>query len=160
MKHLVCFHRERLYNVRNSLKQHYCNHFQWFRAKSNVFAMHFNYKWRSQMNVWLTCFLSDNSMLICRSILMFDNARIHWNDDFIRMCDTIEIILARLSSNSSDFNLIEIFFALLKIWIRRNEELTRSYTIEYEKFEQFLRNAIKKRSKIKNSKNLFKRTEI
>ncbi len=160
MKHLVCFHRERLYSVRDSSEQHYCSHFQWLRAKSDAFAMHFDYRWRSQMNVWLACFLPVNSMLICRSILMLDNARIHWNDDLIRMCDAVEVILARLSSYSSDFNLIETSFALLKAWIRRNEELARSYTTEYERFGQFLRDAVKERSRMRDPRNLFRRTEI
>jgi transposase len=100
-------------------------------------------------------------MLIYRSILMLDNARIHWNEDLIQMCDAIKVILARLFSYSSDFNLIEIFFALLKAWIKKNEKLTRLYTIEYERFEQFLRNAVKEQNiKLKNSKNLFKKIEI
>jgi transposase len=96
-----------------------------------------------------------------KSILILNHARIHWNDDLIQMCDAIEIILARLSSYSSDFNLIETFFSLLKTWIKRNEELTRSYTIEYDDFEQFLQNAIKEqRIKLSDSKNLFREIEI
>jgi hypothetical protein len=70
-------------------------------------------------------------MLVCRSILILNNARIHWNDELIQMCDAVEIILARLFSYSSDFNLIETSFALLKAWIKRNEELIKSYTTEY-----------------------------
>jgi transposase len=100
-------------------------------------------------------------MLVCRSILILNNARIHWNDELIQICDVVEIILARLSSYSSDFNLIETSFALLKAWIRRNEELMKSYTTEYDDFEQFLQNAIKdQNTKLKNSKNLFKLIEI
>ncbi len=77
------------------------------------------------------------------------------------MCDAVDVILARLSSYSSDFNLIEISFSLLKTWIKRNEKLTQSYTTEYEEFEQFLRNAIKEQStRLKDSRNLFKETEI
>jgi transposase len=99
-------------------------------------------------------------MLICRSVLILNNVRIHWNDDLIQMCDAVEIILARLSSYSSDFNLIETSFALLKAWIRRNEELARSYTAEYDDFEQFLQDAVKERSKVKDSENLFRSAEI
>jgi transposase len=99
-------------------------------------------------------------MLICRSILILNNARIHWNDDLIQMCDAVEIILARLPSYSSDFNLIETSFTLLKAWIRRNKELPRSYTAEYDDFEQFLRDAIKERSKVKDPENLFRSAEI
>ncbi len=77
------------------------------------------------------------------------------------MCDAVEIILARLSSYSSDFNLIETSFFLLKAWIRRNKELARSYTAEYDDFEQFLQDAIKEqRTRLNDSKNLFRETEI
>jgi transposase len=100
-------------------------------------------------------------MLVCRSILILNNARIHWNDEFIQMCDAVEVILTRLSSYSSDFNLIETSFALLKAWIRRNEKLVKSYTAEYDDFEQFLQDAIKDQNiKLRNSKNLFRLTEI
>jgi transposase len=100
-------------------------------------------------------------MLVCRSILILNNARIHWNDELIQMCDAVGIILARLSSYSSDFNLIETSFALLKAWIRRNEELVKSYTAEYDDFEQFLQDAIKdQNTRLRNSRNLFRLTEI
>jgi transposase len=96
-----------------------------------------------------------------RSILILNNARIHWNDDLIQMCDAVEIILARLSLYSSDFNLIETFFSLLKAWIKRNEKLARSYTVEYDDFEQFLQDAIKEqRTRLSDSKNLFREAEI
>ncbi len=77
------------------------------------------------------------------------------------MCDAVEIILARLSSYSFDFNLIETSFALLKALIKRNQKLVKSYTAEYDDFEQFLQNAIKDQNiKLRDSKNLFKLTEI
>jgi hypothetical protein len=38
--------------------------------------------------------------------------------------------------------------------------MTRSYTTEYDDFKQFLRDAVKKRSRMKNSRNLFKEAEI
>jgi transposase len=96
-----------------------------------------------------------------RSILILNNARIHWNDDLIQMCDAVKIISARLSSYSSDFNLIETSFSLLKTWIRRNEELARLYTVEYDDFEQFLQDAIKEqRTRLSDSKNLFRGAEI
>jgi transposase len=100
-------------------------------------------------------------MLVCKSILILNNARIHWNDKFIQMCDAVEIILARLSSYSSDFNLIETSFALLKAWIRRNDELMKFYTAEYDDFEQFLQDAIKdQNTRLRDSRNLFRLTEI
>jgi transposase len=116
-----------------------------------------NLRWIFCLRIWWLA----NSMLICRSILILNNARIHWNDEFIQMCDAVEIILARLSSYSSDFNLIKTSFALLKAWIRRNEKLMKSYTAEYDDFEQFLQDAIKDQNiRLRNSKNLFKLIEI
>jgi transposase len=77
------------------------------------------------------------------------------------MCEAVEIILARLSSYSSDFNPIETSFVLLKAWIRRNEKLMKSYTAEYDDFEQFLQDAIKDQNiRLSDSKNLFKLIEI
>jgi hypothetical protein len=38
--------------------------------------------------------------------------------------------------------------------------MTRSYTAEYDDFGQFLRDAIKERSKVRNSENLFRSAEI
>jgi transposase len=111
----------------------------------------------------IRCFSQSISIIYesLRSILILNNARIHWNDDLIQMCDAVEIILTRLSLYSSDFNLIETFFSLLKAWIKRNEELARSYTAEYDDFEQFLQDAIKEqRIKLNDSKNLFRKTEI
>ena len=72
------------------------------------------------------------------------------------MCEAADVILARLFSYSSDFNSIETSFALLKAWIRRNEEQTASY----DDFGEFLENAIKKQTSVKNSKNLFRLADI
>jgi hypothetical protein len=143
MKYFVCFHREWLYNLRNASKQHYCDHFQWFRAKSDAFAVHLDYIRKFQI---------DFDFEQCSNSLKW------WSHS---KCDAVEIILARLSSYSSDFNLIETFFSLLKAWIRKNEELARSYTTEYDDFEQFLQDAIKEqRIKLNDSKNLFREAEI
>jgi transposase len=77
------------------------------------------------------------------------------------MCDAVEIILARLSLYSSDFNLIETSFSLLKAWLRRNKELARLYTAEYNDFEQFLQDTIKEqRTKLSDARNLFWEIEI
>jgi transposase len=91
-----------------------------------------------------------------RSVLVLDNARIHWNDELLQMCDEAGVILARLPPYSPDFNPIETTFALLKAWIRRNGELSLSYTDEYGGFGQFLRDAVKETSKLGDSGNLFR----
>lgn len=76
------------------------------------------------------------------------------------MYEAANVILARLSSYFPDFNPIETSFALLKAWIRRNEKLSLSYTKEYEGFEQFLRDAVKESSRLGNSRNLSRLTDI
>jgi transposase len=129
----------------------------WKMHQNSITAIIFNDFVRNQMLSQCTSTIYEN----LRSILILNNARIHWNDDLIQMCDAVEIILARLFSYSSDFNLIETSFSLLKAWIRRNEELARSYTAEYDDFEQFLQDAIKEqRIRLNDSKNLFRETKI
>ena len=78
-----------------------------------------------------------------RSVLVLDNASIHWNQELIQMCETANVTLARLPPYSPYFNPIETSFALLKAWIRRNGEMSLSYTEEYGGFGKFLRDAVK-----------------
>ncbi len=68
-----------------------------------------------------------------------------------------EVLLIKLSSYSSDFNLIEIFFAMLKIWIKKNIKLIQYYTELKDEFDEFLRDAVKsQQSQIEDdSNNLF-----
>jgi transposase len=129
----------------------------WEMHQNNITAIIFNDFVQNQMLSQCISIIYESF----KSILILNNARIHWNDDLIQMCDAIEIILARLSLYSSDFNLIETSFSLLKAWIRKNEELARSYTVEYDDFEQFLQDAIKEqRTRLSDSKNLFREAEI
>ena len=72
-----------------------------------------------------------------RSVLVLDNASIHWNQELIQMCETANVTLARLPPYSPDFNPIETSFALLKAWIRRNGEMSLSYTEEYGDSDNF-----------------------
>ncbi len=73
-----------------------------------------------------------------------------------------EVLLIKLSSYSSDFNLIEIFFAVLKIWIKKNIDLIQYYTKSRDEFDEFLRDAVRsQRSQIENdSDNLFRLADI
>jgi transposase len=129
----------------------------WKMHQNSITAIIFNDFVQNQMLSQCTSIIYEN----LKSILILNNARIHWNNDLIQMCNAIEIILRDLSSYSSDFNLIETSFSLLKAWIRKNEKLARSYTIEYDDFEQFLQDAIKEqRIKLSDSKNLFRKIEI
>ena len=72
----------------------------------------------------------------------------------------INVFLARLSLYSSDFNVIEILFAILKQWIRRNDDFSWAYVKKYERFEEFLRDAIKEQESIDDSDNLFRLADI
>lgn len=89
-----------------------------------------------------------------RSVLLFDNARCHWNDELIQMCDEANVTIARLLPYSPDFNLIETLFLLLKAWICRNGELSISYTDKYGGFDQFLNDALKEQCRLGNPGNL------
>ncbi len=73
-----------------------------------------------------------------------------------------EVLLIKLSSYSSDFNLIEIFFAVLKIWIKKNIDLIQYYTKSRDEFDEFLRDAVRsQRSQIEDdSDNLFRLADI
>ncbi len=54
-----------------------------------------------------------------------------------------EVLLIKLSSYSSDFNFIEIFFTMLKIWIKKNIKLIQYYTEFRDEFDEFLLDAVK-----------------
>ena len=73
-----------------------------------------------------------------------------------------EVLLIKLSSYSSDFNFIEIFFAVLKIWIKKNIDLIQYYTKFKDEFDEFLRDAVQsQRSQIEDdSDNLFQLADI
>ncbi len=73
-----------------------------------------------------------------------------------------EVLLIKLSLYSSDFNFIEIFFAMLKIWIKKNINLIQYYMKSKDEFDEFLRDAMRsQRSQIKDdSDNLFQLADI
>ena len=55
------------------------------------------------------------------------------------MCDEADVILTFLSLYFCDFNSIEIFFAVLKQWIKKNKQMNQNY----KNFEEFLKETIK-----------------
>ena len=103
---------------------------------------------------------SDNSE--SRFIIVMNNAWIHQSIELNQLCMKFEVLLIKLSSYSSDFNLIEIFFAMLKIWIKKNIELIQYYTEFKDEFDEFLRDAVRsQRSQIEDdSNNLFQLADI
>ncbi len=92
-----------------------------------------------------------------RFIVVMNNAWIHQFIKLDQLCMKFEVLLIKLSSYSSDFNLIEIFFVMLKIWIKKNIELIQYYIELRDEFNRFLCDAVKsQRSQIEdNSDNLF-----
>ncbi len=91
-----------------------------------------------------------------------NNAWIHQSVELDQLCMKFEVLLIKLSSYSSDFNLIEIFFAVLKIWIKKNIDLIQYYTKSRDEFDEFLRDAVRsQRSQIEDdSDNLFRLADI
>ena len=74
----------------------------------------------------------------CKSeynILIMNNCSTHWSWELKRLCRKADIKLAFLSSYSSDYNLIEQSFHVLKEWMQRHQDLARSqYRNDYEEF--------------------------
>ncbi len=97
-----------------------------------------------------------------RFVIIMNNARIHQSVELDQLCMKFEVLLIKLSSYSSDFNLIEIFFAVLKIWIKKNIDLIQYYTKSRDEFDEFLRDAVRsQRSQIEDdSDNLFRLADI
>ena len=77
-----------------------------------------------------------------RSAIVMDNARIHRNAELQIMCAEANVLLVYLPLYSSDFNLIEISFAILKAWVKRNIDLAASYTEAMGGFGAFLEDAV------------------
>ena len=136
MKHFFCFYHWQLYRLKDLSQKHYFRYLQQFRQISSFFLC------------------TSASLGDFRSIIVLNNAKIYWNAELIKMCETADVILIRLSFYSSDYNSIEILFALLKTWTRKHKELTASY-MNNDDFEEFLKNAIREQTDVKNSKNLF-----
>ena len=95
-----------------------------------------------------------------RSVLVMDNARIHWSAELEAMCSEAGVLLARLPPYSPDFNPIETSFSILKQWMRRNYRLAISYTEETGGFRRFLLDAVEFAGDTGKPGNLFKQAGI
>ena len=103
-----------------------------------------------------------------RNVFIMNNVKIHRNDELRTMCVEINVQLEYLFSYFFDYNFIEIFFVILKIWIKKNIYLTKTYTIKFENFDQFLNDAMQKMQRVqtinkndkKNFDNLFRFANI
>ncbi len=101
MKYFVCFHREWLYSLRNASEQHYCDHFQWFRARSIAFAVHLDHIWESQIDFDLE--QCSNSLKLLRKIpeelnTKKDGLNSIWGERIRRSSFSITYLLERIDS--------------------------------------------------------------
>ncbi len=96
-----------------------------------------------------------------RSVMIMNNARIHQSAELDELCESFEMHLVKLSFYSSDYNFIESSFSMLKAWIKRNDQLVRWYDESNEKFDEFLRVAVRsQRERVDDSEALFHLTDI
>ena len=66
------------------------------------------------------------------SILVVDNASIHWNKDLVELLEEAAVVLARLPPYSPDLNPIETSFAILKAWIRKYQAIAADCEVAIE----------------------------
>lgn len=94
-----------------------------------------------------------------RSVIVVDNASIHWNQELVDMVDEAGVELARLPPYSPDLNPIETSFAILKGWIRKHQDIATIYE-EDGQYGSFLELAIEAQSGQANPGNLFRKSGI
>ncbi len=75
-----------------------------------------------------------------RSIIVLDNVSIHMDPSIVQAIEAKGCLVKYLPPYSPDFNLIELTFSVLKVWMRRYFEAFR-YVFQ-DDFEGFLRHAI------------------
>ena len=69
-----------------------------------------------------------------RSVLILDNARIHYNVRLREIYEAAGVRVVYLPPYSPDLNPIESSFSELKTWIRARRELTYEFGVWYEGF--------------------------
>ncbi len=113
-------------------------------------------------------FMQSQMLSICnskeielRSVMIMNNAKIHQSAELNELCESFKMHLVKLSFYSPDYNLIESSFSVLKAWIKRNNQLVWWYDESNEKFDEFLRVAIRSQRKwVDDSEALFRLTDI
>lgn len=94
-----------------------------------------------------------------RSVIIMDNAKIHYNKELKNMCDRAGVLLEYLPPYSLDLNPIETSFAVLKAWIRRNMDLAETFA-DGGRFGEFLDVAIRAQEGTGDLGNLFRKSGI
>ncbi len=113
-------------------------------------------------------FMQSQMLSICnseevksRSVMIMNNARIHQSAELNELCESFEMHLVKLSLYSSDYNLIESLFSVLKAWIKRNDQLVQWYDEFNKEFDEFLKVTVRsQRKRVDDSEALFRLTDI
>ena len=127
----------------------------WMIFQGSITAALFNNFVRHQVLPHCTPFADGGP----RSVLILDNAKIHYNEELRNMCDEAGVLLEYLPPYSPDLNPIETSFAILKAWIRRNMDLSETFA-EGGRFGEFLDLAIRAQEGTGDPGNLFRKSGI
>ena len=98
----------------------------------------FNKFVRNKMLSLCTSYTDRESWLI----LILNNTSCHMLVKLNKMCEAAEVLVKCLSLYSCDYNLIEIFFILLKRWIHYHAQSAEAYK-DRDNFKRFLWHAVK-----------------
>ena len=94
-----------------------------------------------------------------RSVLVMDNAKIHHDEELLRICGEVGVLVEYLPPYSPDFNPIELSFSILKAWIKRNTDLAASYAAS-NAFGDFLQLAVEAQEGTYDAGNLYRKAGI
>ncbi len=114
-----------------------------------------NFMWSQMLSI------CNSEEIESRLMMIMNNARIHQSAKLDELCESFEVYLVKLSFYSSDYNLIESSFSMLKAWIKRNDKLVWWYDESNKKFDEFLRVAVRSQRKwVDDSEALFRLIDI
>ena len=61
------------------------------------------------------------------SVIVMDNARIHHDNELVKLLEGLSCRVVFLPSYFPDYNLIETAFSTIKSWIRHNRDFIEAY---------------------------------
>ena len=92
-------------------------------------------------------------------VFICDNVSTHKSLKLKKICFEVDVKLIFLFFYSSNYNSIEIFFVVLKKWMKKHDHMiTKFYNSLFENFERFLHDAIFAQSQRNDSSKLFRTT--
>ena len=65
------------------------------------------------------------------SVLVMDNAVIHYNEELVKIIESISCKIVFLSPYSPDYNPIELAFSIIKGWLKKNKDFIEYYLDPY-----------------------------